>query len=520
MAILVRLFVFLSVLIPITVSSDVYKVVGGSLDIHLEMQNIEHFQELKWMFNDKLILIYSKKSSATDFSAYKDRVDLNKTTFSLTLKNLTKNDSGKYIVKGEDQQEIVIASYTLSVLDPVVAPILTYSRPQKSSDTCKVSCESQDLSVSTSCSNETCEAKNAASSNLNLGLHVTGTTVNCTVSNKAMWINTTLDIKLCEVSSDVFKVVGSSVQLHMNDRKQPFNVLSWMYIKSFILKYETKFNIETSYNAKNSRMEFDTSDYSLTVNNLEKSDSGLYKAKLTTDEEERIDVEYRLSVLDPAEIPVFSPVHHQQSDTCNLTCRGRDLSIITNCTNHICENKETSSGGHTLSMFVSGSTIICNHSNPVSWKGSTIEIKEICSVGGTNYLLYTILALSCVALTLLLTVVGCVIRVRRKNTDGIASPPCDTVYAEIENETERPRNGGRLETDGPSTLYSIIGMLPRPSDGSAQVLQNPLYNERNISQNSPSTVYSKVGVSKPETIYGTVKKVNKAADGTPSHMRK
>ncbi|XP_076837560.1 SLAM family member 7-like isoform X2 [Brachyhypopomus gauderio] len=331
------------------------------------------------------------------------------------------------------------------------------------------------------------------------------------------------------VSSDVFKVVGSSVQLHMNDNKQTFKYLTWMYNKAFILKYETKSNIETPYNAKNSRMEFDMSDYSLTINNLEKNDSGLYGARLTTDEEERIVVEYRLSVLDPAEIPVISPVHHQQSsDTCNLTCRGHDLSIISNCYNHICENKETSSGGHTLSMFVSGSTIICNHSNPVSWKESTIEIKDICSVGGTNYLLYTIIALSCVALTLLLTVVGCVIQVKRKNTDAI-SPLCDTVYAEVENETERPRNGGRLETDGPSTLYSIIGMLPRPSDGSAQqqeacanqILPNTYYTVANTRpQNSPSTVYSKVGISKPETVYGAVKKVNKAADGTPSHRRK
>ncbi|KAI4901843.1 hypothetical protein NFI96_028006, partial [Prochilodus magdalenae] len=91
---------------------------------------------------------------------------------------------------------------------------------------------------------------------------------------------------------------------------------------------------------------------------------------------------------DPVDAPVLT--HQLSNDTCNitLTCRGQDLSINSSCYNGTCEEKnETSPGGVTLSLSVRGSSIICNHSNPVSWKNKTLEMGELkrsCTDGGEH----------------------------------------------------------------------------------------------------------------------------------------
>ncbi|XP_035383870.1 uncharacterized protein LOC118241676 isoform X2 [Electrophorus electricus] len=335
-----------------------------------------------------------------------------------------------------------------------------------------------------------------------------------------------------KLSNHEFKEVGSSVQLHIKVSIKPFKTLKWMHGRYFVLTYDKKLNTVEPGRAYNGRVKLDKDTYSLTMKSLQKNDSGFYIAKSIDEEGENSIVQYKLSVLDPVESPILTPVPHQlSSDPCNvtLTCSGHNLTIHSNCSNDVCEEKKIESpGGNILSMYVSGSTIICNHSNPVSWKKSAIkEIKEICfSIGPTNQLLYIVIALSCVALILLLTVIGCVIQLRRKKTDGIDSPVCDTVYAEVENENERPRNGMRLEISGPSSLYSVVGVQLPHSEGSTHAMPNPLYHERNQQKayvdqslpNSygtavdtrsniiPSTIYSTVDLSKPETIYGVVKK--------------
>ncbi|KAL7842133.1 hypothetical protein SRHO_G00238220 [Serrasalmus rhombeus] len=83
---------------------------------------------------------------------------------------------------------------------------------------------------------------------------------------------------------------------------------------------------------------------------------------------------------DPVEASVLT--HQLSRDTCNitLTCRGHDHSISCNssCEQETCEEKEvTSPGGVTLSLSVNGSTIICNHSNTVSWKTDVLEMREL-----------------------------------------------------------------------------------------------------------------------------------------------
>ncbi|XP_036412616.1 SLAM family member 9-like [Colossoma macropomum] len=179
-------------------------------------------------------------------------------------------------------------------------------------------------------------------------------------------------------SSDVFGLVDSSVQLDIRHPVLEFDELLWVFNRTNnVLNYYTELKKTEQYPGNEGRVEFNEETYSLTLKNLQKTDSGLYEAKASGNKV-RVVAEYRLSVLDPVEAPVLT--HQLSRDTCNitLTCRGHDLSISSSCYKETCEEKEvTSPGGIPLSLSVSGSTIICNHSNPVSWKKDVLEMKEL-----------------------------------------------------------------------------------------------------------------------------------------------
>ncbi|XP_036418394.1 SLAM family member 9-like [Colossoma macropomum] len=178
--------------------------------------------------------------------------------------------------------------------------------------------------------------------------------------------------------SNVFGLVNSSVKLDIQHPVTKKDDLFWVFNETKnVLKYNKKYNDITPSTFYEGRVEFNKETYSLTLKNLQKTDSGLYKAKASGDVD-RVVAEYRLSVLDPVEAPDLT--HQLSRDTCNitLTCRGHDLSINSSCYKETCEKKEvTSPENITLSLSVSGSTIICNHSNPASWKTDVLEMREL-----------------------------------------------------------------------------------------------------------------------------------------------
>ncbi|MCJ8745041.1 hypothetical protein PDJAM_G00125880 [Pangasius djambal] len=94
------------------------------------------------------------------FGSYKDRVEFNEETHSLTLKNLQKSDSGLYEAESIDAKKEIVATYQLYVLDPVEKPVLNVT-PQRSNDACNVTltCGAQKLSITSRCYNDNCDNK-------------------------------------------------------------------------------------------------------------------------------------------------------------------------------------------------------------------------------------------------------------------------------------------------------------------------------------------------------------------------
>ncbi len=91
---------------------------GDSVQLDLQTQQLPAFDDLSWK-NDKsqnIVKYFNTTKEVRPHPFYKDRVDFNDTTFSLTLKNMQKIDSGLYraIAAGESDNNIV--TYRVSVI--------------------------------------------------------------------------------------------------------------------------------------------------------------------------------------------------------------------------------------------------------------------------------------------------------------------------------------------------------------------------------------------------------------------
>uniref|UniRef100_A0A3B1KFT5 Immunoglobulin domain-containing protein n=1 Tax=Astyanax mexicanus TaxID=7994 RepID=A0A3B1KFT5_ASTMX len=192
-------------------------------------------------------------------------------------------------------------------------------------------------------------------------------------------------------SSDVFRVVGGSVQLEIKGSVSEFDDFTWIFSGTVnVLKYSKRYKDVTHSPDYEHRVEFNEETCSLILKNLQKTDSGLYKIEVSNALQTTTLYTYILSVLDPVEPPVLNV--YSSTDPCNstLTCRGHDLSITSTCYKETCEEKEvTSPGGVALFLSVRDSVIICNYSNPASWKQDKITFTHLCPDTGTHTLTHT-----------------------------------------------------------------------------------------------------------------------------------
>ncbi|KAI5092444.1 SLAM family member 9-like isoform X2, partial [Silurus meridionalis] len=180
----------------------------------------------------------------------------------------------------------------------------------------------------------------------------------------------------CLTATDVFKLVNSSVQLDIQKEAPKDVSVKWTFnINRTIVR-----NIGTLSKNYKDKAEFNTKTFSLTLKNLQKNDSGIYAADAENDDITTNVAKYQLCVLDPVEKPVLIVSHQQINGTCNATfiCKAQYFSVISNCYNDQCDNKtEKESGNFLLSVYSRNGSIVCNHSNPVSWETATVEIKHV-----------------------------------------------------------------------------------------------------------------------------------------------
>uniref|UniRef100_A0A4W5R871 Immunoglobulin subtype domain-containing protein n=1 Tax=Hucho hucho TaxID=62062 RepID=A0A4W5R871_9TELE len=188
-------------------------------------------------------------------------------------------------------------------------------------------------------------------------------------------------------SSSVFVLKGQDVRLDVQENVElkELEVFKWIFRSTNIVRCTDTLTVRVSPEYNN-RVEFSEGNFSLLLKNIQQNDSGPYIAVVNGDKEKTI-IEYLLIVQERVEPPVLTVNSNSTiNDICNVTvtCRGQNTSVTSSCNNRTCSQVGGESRGAEtstvplLSVYVAGGSIICNHSNQVSWAINTKEIVELC----------------------------------------------------------------------------------------------------------------------------------------------
>ncbi|XP_048019855.1 SLAM family member 9-like [Megalobrama amblycephala] len=168
---------------------SVFVQTGDSVQLDIQTQELPEFVLLSWTNKLDNIVMYLRGTKEVQLHpSYKDRVYFNDETFSLTLKNMQKTDSGLYTAKTSGFSNKYIAAYSLSVIDAVEAPVLTVNSNWSSSDPCSFTCKGSNITVSSIYNSSSCSPEEVTSSdNYTLTLNCSGDYITCNHSNPVSW---------------------------------------------------------------------------------------------------------------------------------------------------------------------------------------------------------------------------------------------------------------------------------------------------------------------------------------------
>uniref|UniRef100_A0A8C6UJI6 Immunoglobulin subtype domain-containing protein n=1 Tax=Neogobius melanostomus TaxID=47308 RepID=A0A8C6UJI6_9GOBI len=153
------------------------------------------------------------------------------------------------------------------------------------------------------------------------------------------------------------------------------------------------------YNSYKGRVEFFPQNLSLTLQNVQLSDSGIYMA-VVSGEQDVTHATYTVRVEAPVS-PVLLSVDSvfNSPESCNFTVScttelSPSISRSFTCDRHTCEEAHPPTPGpapsdltsfvltSSLQLSLTNERITCNHSNQVSWTQDTKNWREICPISG------------------------------------------------------------------------------------------------------------------------------------------
>ncbi|XP_035655249.1 SLAM family member 5-like [Oncorhynchus keta] len=307
--------------------------------------------------------------------------------------------------------------------------------------------------------------------------------------------------------TSVFVLKGQDVHLNVqtNVTLKDFDVLFWKFNTSVNV---VKFPPKVTFERYQGRAELIVGDFSLLLKNLQEGDSGLYEAVVSGNNDRNI-AKYLIKVQERVEPPVLT-VNSVSSinGTCNMTvtCRGQNTSVTSSCNSSTCSQVGGKSRGAEtstvplLSVYVAGGSIICNHSNQVSWANDTKEIKIICASNSdqedNTYHVILILTVCGIAIIIIIILIVLIVLIRQKQNGGDIKDIINTDYATDGTPDNSQAGGEQQMSPGPAspTIYSIGGR-PQPQP----VNHQPLPVDLPMTTMAPMT-------SMPESLYAMVGK--------------
>ncbi|XP_047446560.1 SLAM family member 5-like isoform X1 [Mugil cephalus] len=281
--------------------------------------------------------------------------------------------------------------------------------------------------------------------------------------------------------TDVFVKRGDDVLLEvMDDVTKEFDFFVWKFDTSNVLVGYSPGGKPKNYTG---RVEFSVENYSLKLKNLQDDDSGVYTALATADQQQTV-AKYMVTVQGPVSPVDLNPDSvSNSSDSCNLTvtCSTEDshISSTFTCDTKTCsqeggdQSKVTNSGA-SLRVHLLNDTIICNHSNQVSWTQKKTQIQDLCPLhAGLEHPFGPISTIIMIFVGVLMMVVGsCLLYKRRKRDRKTIKNP---LYG------RSVRSADRDSALSPSSTYSLVGQNTGPR-GSTETKTN----------NQPESLYAMI----------------------------
>uniref|UniRef100_A0A3Q2CXS2 Immunoglobulin subtype domain-containing protein n=1 Tax=Cyprinodon variegatus TaxID=28743 RepID=A0A3Q2CXS2_CYPVA len=196
---------------------------------------------------------------------------------------------------------------------------------------------------------------------------------------------------------------GSDLLLDVDTKGiQQGDDFTWKCNSIFVVKFYYG-NEPSVFGQYQGRASFFKQNYSVVIRNVQHEDSGNYKARAAGDEEERIVADYTVihpimksitSFLFPDPVsPVNLTINSLDAHYCNFTatCKVVDSEVsgIYQCYNQTCRalNKPDVKDS-LLTVYVQEGSVVCNHSNNVSWTNDAQPFVSLCKnkPGGRHFL--------------------------------------------------------------------------------------------------------------------------------------
>ncbi|XP_030608513.1 uncharacterized protein LOC115796313 [Archocentrus centrarchus] len=219
------------------------------------------------------------------------------------------------------------------------------------------------------------------------------------------------------------------------------------------------------------RAELFKQNYSLILKTVQHNDSGDYIGIVTGGQERRV-AEYKVTVQDPVS-PVDLTVTSSGSDSCiiTVTCSTADLKIsrtfrcdAQNCSQVEEKSLKATKNFSSLIIYLQQDTIVCNHSNQVSWKQSKVTKLQCEPKPETNNTVVIVIVIVIVIVGVILAAIV-YSRQRKKGMYDRESRE-NTVYAVPEVVTTpclEQNLGGDASVSASTSTYCLVGSRAGPT---------------------------------------------------------